>query len=72
MFGAPPRGLVDLSESGYMTSELLVKWLKHFIDLVKPTTEKKVLLVIDGNSTHSKNLEALEKQESTGKQKAME
>jgi hypothetical protein len=36
-----------------------VKWLKHFVEHVKPTTEKKALLVLDGHFTHSKNLEAI-------------
>lgn len=58
--GAPPGGLVEISESGYMTSELFVKWLVHFVDTVKPTQEKKVILLLDGHTTHSKNLEAVE------------
>jgi hypothetical protein len=59
MIGAPPGSLVDCSESGYINSDLFVKWLKHFIGHVKTTTEKKVLLVLDGHSTHSNNLEAI-------------
>lgn len=57
--GAPPGSLVEVSESGYITSSLFLKWLKSFIDVVKPTTEKKVILVLDGHTTHSKNLEQL-------------
>lgn len=58
--GAPPGSLVDVSESGWINSELFVKWLRHFIDSVKPNKEKQVLLLLDGHSTHSKNLEAME------------
>lgn len=58
--GAPPGSLIDVSESGWINSELFVKWLRHFIDTVKPNKESKVLLLLDGHSTHSKNLEALE------------
>lgn len=57
--GAPPGSLVEVSESGYINSELFVKWLRHFIATVNPTKEKKVLLLLDGHTTHSKNLEAL-------------
>ncbi|XP_045462177.1 uncharacterized protein LOC123672207 [Harmonia axyridis] len=57
--GAPPGSLVDVSESGWINSELFVKWLRHFIGIVKPNRERKVLLLLDGHSTHSKNLEAL-------------
>ncbi|XP_039294504.1 jerky protein-like [Nilaparvata lugens] len=58
--GAPPGSLVDISENGWINSELFVKWLRHFIETVKPTKERKVLLLLDGHTTHSKNLEALE------------
>lgn len=58
--GAPPGSLVEISESGYITSVLFLKWLQHFIDVVKPTSEKKVVLVLDGHTTHSKNLEAID------------
>lgn len=57
--GAPPGCLVECSESGYINTELFVKWLKHFISHVKPTAENKVLLLLDGHSTHSKNLDAI-------------
>lgn len=34
--GAPPGSILDVSESGYINVELFVKWLRHFIDTVKP------------------------------------
>lgn len=57
--GAPLGSVVTVSESGYINSALFVEWLKHFIKIVKPTPENKVLLLLDGHTTHSKNLEAL-------------
>lgn len=57
--GAPPGSIVTNSESGYINTELFVQWVKHFINVVKPTTENKVLLLLDGHTTHSKNLEAI-------------
>lgn len=56
---APPGSLVEISETGYITSELFLKWLRNFIEIVKPTIDKKVILVLDGHTTHSKNLEAI-------------
>lgn len=58
--GAPPDCLVEISDTGYINKELFVTWLKSFINAVKPTRTNKVLLVLDGHSTHSKNLEAIE------------
>ena len=57
--GAPAGGLVLCNESGWMDKTTFVKWLKHFIDYVKPTTAKPVLLVLDGHTSHTKNLEAI-------------
>lgn len=57
--GAPAGSLITVSESGYINSALFVQWLQHFIVVVKPTPEKKVLLLLDGHTTHTKNLEAL-------------
>ncbi|KAL0829651.1 hypothetical protein ABMA28_003157 [Loxostege sticticalis] len=57
--GAPLGSVVTVSESGYINSALFVESLKHFIKIVKPTPENKVLLLLDGHTTHSKNLEAL-------------
>lgn len=44
--GAPPGCLVEISDSGYINSDLFVKWLQQFINAVKPTKENKVLLVL--------------------------
>lgn len=58
--GAPEGSLVEISESGYIDSALFVKWLEFFIETVHPSKDKKVLLCLDGHTTHSKNLRALE------------
>jgi hypothetical protein len=39
---------------------VFVERLKHFISSVKPNKEEKVLLIMDGHSAHTKNLEAIE------------
>lgn len=59
--GAPPGCLVQVSDTGYINTELFVVWLRRFIEVVRPmpTDEHKVILVLDGHTTHSKNLEAI-------------
>ncbi|XP_045451633.1 uncharacterized protein LOC123660620 [Melitaea cinxia] len=57
--GAPAGSLVTVSESGHINRELFCQWLEHFASVVKPTKEDKVLLLLDGHTTHSKNLDAL-------------
>ncbi|KAJ3661747.1 hypothetical protein Zmor_006133 [Zophobas morio] len=58
--GAPPGSLVEVSESGYINSNLFTKYLQHFVKTIKPTKDQKVLLLLDGHATHTKNLDALE------------
>jgi hypothetical protein len=58
--GAPPGCIVQISDTGYSNSELFLIWLKEFIKLVKPSKENKVLLLLDGHTSHSKNLAAIE------------
>jgi hypothetical protein len=58
--GAPPGCIVQISDTGYSISELFLIWLKEFIKVVKPSKEDKVLLLLDGHTSHSKNLAAIE------------
>ncbi|XP_069705674.1 uncharacterized protein [Periplaneta americana] len=58
--GAPPGTKFACTESGWITSKVFVEWLKFFIDYVQPKNDRKVLLIMDGHSTHTKNLEAIE------------
>jgi hypothetical protein len=54
-----PGNIVEVSETGYMNSELFVVWLKHFIVCVRRNVENKVLTTLYGHTTHSKIPEAL-------------
>lgn len=58
--GAPSGSLVTISETGYINSELFLQWLKHFCSYILCSKEKKILLLLDGHTTHSKNLEAVD------------
>lgn len=58
--GAPPDTIFAFNpESGYINKELFLVWLTHFIEKVRPSKEKKVLLLLDGHASHTKNAEAL-------------
>lgn len=56
---APPGTQFACSESGWITSEIFVQWFNHFIHTTKPTKEEKVLLLLDGHTTHTKNTAAI-------------
>lgn len=57
--GAPSGSVIEISDSGYINSELFLTWLKHFHSHVKSTKENPIVILLDGHTTHSKNLEAL-------------
>lgn len=54
----PPGSLGLFHETGWMTTDTFVLWLKHFQSYVKASPESKVLLLMDGHSSH-KSLEAV-------------
>nr|CAI5830716.1 unnamed protein product [Callosobruchus analis] len=39
--GAPPGAIVTTSDTGYINSKLFLAWLRHFIETVKPSQQKK-------------------------------
>src|SRR6218665_978807 len=53
------------SGNGWIDSTLFCQYLDHFIEHVRPTTEQKVLLVLDNHISH-KSLEAIEKARQNG------
>lgn len=50
--GAPPETLGLLSDSGYINSDLFLKWLEHFKHHVKPSEDSPVLLILDNHTSH--------------------
>jgi hypothetical protein len=48
-----PLGTLGIAhEICWMTGEVFLQWLKHFSSFVKPSEENKVLLIVDGHSSH--------------------
>ncbi|GLV46630.1 hypothetical protein CBL_20905, partial [Carabus blaptoides fortunei] len=58
--GLPPESKVVCHPSGWMQKDIFVTWFVHFISFAKPTATDPVLLLFDGHSTHTKNLELIE------------
>ena len=59
--GAPCGSKFACNSSGYMTVEIFNDWFDHFLDNVQPSEDKPALLIIDGHSSHTKNLAFTEK-----------
>lgn len=59
-YGAPPGTVFKCQEKGWMNAEAFSEWMAHFIATVKPSAAAKVLLILDGHSSHTQSLEAIE------------
>lgn len=59
MKGAPPGSIGDCHPSGWVQTHIFTKWFKHFLDTTKPTKESPILLILDGHSTHNRNIDTI-------------
>lgn len=50
--GAPPGTIGVANPSGWISAELFVTWLKHFIEHTHPTVDKPVILLMDNHDSH--------------------
>lgn len=57
---APPGFWGTCSDNGWITSQIFYDWFKKFVETVKPTKEKPVLLLLDGHASHTKNLDLID------------
>ncbi|KAG8233291.1 hypothetical protein J437_LFUL012226 [Ladona fulva] len=57
--GLLPGGWCEVHPSGWMITDLFLVWFSKFIEFSKVTKESPVLLIVDGHSTHTKNLKLL-------------
>jgi DDE superfamily endonuclease len=55
----PPGTIGVATVSGWINSDVFIKWLNHFVAHAKPTPEKPVILLLDGHASH-KTLAAVE------------
>ncbi|XP_050527921.1 serine/threonine-protein kinase H1 homolog [Daktulosphaira vitifoliae] len=62
---APPGTLKLFNDPDYMVGELFVKGVEHFIQHVNSSSTNKVLMKLDGHSSH-KSIEALELAKKSG------
>ncbi|XP_031328946.1 uncharacterized protein LOC116166154 [Photinus pyralis] len=48
----PPNAKYSCSKSGWSNEQLFYEWLQHFIDIVKPSKDHPVLIILDNHSSH--------------------
>lgn len=50
--GAPPGTQATVNDNGWSYGPVFLEWLRFFIDTVRLTAEKKVLLMLDNHESH--------------------
>lgn len=57
--GLVPGGWVELNEKGWIDKTLFFTWFKKFVEFSRASKESPVLLLLDGHSSHTKNLDVI-------------
>jgi hypothetical protein len=58
--GSPPGSTAVYHPSGWMQTEIFIKWFHRFIEFSKSTEIKHVLLLLDGHERQTKSVELIE------------
>jgi len=59
---APTGSIAGGSKNGWINSDLFEKWFDHFLKSVHPEArDEKVLLIMDGHSSHTRNINVINK-----------
>lgn len=58
--GLSPGAWAEVHQSGWITKELFLGWFKKFVVFSKASKESPVLLLLDGHTTHTKNLDLID------------
>jgi len=66
MDNAPESSKGFFNESGWMTGDVFKDYLHNFIEFVRPSTAKPVLLILDVHASHTKNLGVIDLASSNG------
>ena len=56
----PPSSKGFFQESGWMTCEMFVKYMEHFIAFANSSKNNAILLIFDGHCSHTRSFEPLE------------
>jgi hypothetical protein len=57
---APPGSTAEYHYSGWMQTEILLKWFHRFIEISEPTERKPLVLLLDGDKSQTENLELID------------
>lgn len=50
--GSPPGSQATVTDNGWINGPAFLNWLQFFVEKTRPTTDKKVLLLLDNHESH--------------------
>ncbi|KAJ8883178.1 hypothetical protein PR048_015018 [Dryococelus australis] len=60
VFGVPSGTIFSCQDKSWMTADVFTEWMSHFIRDLKPSVTENVLLILDGQSSHTQSLDAID------------
>jgi hypothetical protein len=57
---APPGSTAEYHFSGWIQTEVFLKWFHRFIEIVMPKERKPLVLILDGDESQTESLELIE------------
>ncbi|XP_072945514.1 uncharacterized protein [Epargyreus clarus] len=60
MRGCPPGAQGVAHPSGWIQINIFTDWFKHFIKHTHPTPDSRVLLILDGHFSHTRNIDVID------------
>jgi len=61
MDGAPASSMAACRSSGCIQTDIFTKLFDHFVHFIKPSEDVRVLLIVDGHYSNTKNLDVVDK-----------
>ena len=59
--GAPPGTIFKYQPSSWINCEIFMEWFEHFVSVTKLSASDPLLLIVDGHSSHTRNLHLIVK-----------
>lgn len=64
--GAPPGSWAEVHPSGWIQSDIFLKWFEKFVVFSRAAKTNRVLVLLDGHTTHTKNIALIDKARDAG------
>ncbi|CAH2085284.1 unnamed protein product [Euphydryas editha] len=64
--GAPSNSWAECSDSGWITTDIFLRWFQKFVKLTNASKVNPVMLILDGHASHTQNLQLIDEARKNG------